>query len=219
MSDQDLQEAFRIAYQNLQLVPLKPDQLDILFAIAVQVLEAAENRKVQLSPTLKKVLYQWLGRHTRTEISGFEAELEAGHELKAGIKTLIASFFASIKGKLKANAAVRNEIKTEFEQRISELIDRINEIAIAISTATKLPLLVVINDLDKLNREQVEKILDNINPLFQPQFRIIYTLPITVMREVPLRSTLRTKTNNKVQAMRVANFFQKKIVVIWRQSL
>jgi hypothetical protein len=44
--------------------------------------------------------------------------------------------------------------------------------------------------------------------LFQPSFRIIYTIPIFVLRDVALRKILQANTD-KIQTMRVAKFFAK----------
>jgi hypothetical protein len=64
--------------------------------------------------------------------------------------------FKLISGKLKADAAVRQEIKHEFERKISELIARINEIAAVIRNATNKDVLVIIDDLDKLDSRESE---------------------------------------------------------------
>ena len=54
------------------------NHVNILFAIAVQLMEAAEDRKVRISPSIKKKFYQWFGKHTKTETTGFEKEVEIG---------------------------------------------------------------------------------------------------------------------------------------------
>jgi energy-coupling factor transporter ATP-binding protein EcfA2 len=187
------------------------NHVNILFAIAVQMMEAAENQSIKIKTSTKRDFYRWFGKYTKTETSTIEAELEAGSEVGGGFNILpsIIKFFATLKSKLKANAVIRNEIKSEFARRISDLTDRINEIAAVIQSASKKPILVIIDDLDKLDLELVESIYcNNINPLFQPQFRVIYTVPIGVSRDLKLRNVILSKVK-KINQLRVAKFFSK----------
>jgi energy-coupling factor transporter ATP-binding protein EcfA2 len=187
------------------------NHVNILFAIAVQMMEVAEARNIKIKPSTKRDFYRWFGKYTKTETSTLEAELEAGYEIGGGFNILpsILKFFATIKAKLKANAVIRDEIKTEFARRISDLTDRINEIAAVIQAASGQPILVIIDDLDKLDLELVESIYcNNIKPLFQPQFRVIYTVPIGVNRDLKLRNVIRAETN-KINQLRVSKFYSK----------
>jgi nucleoside-triphosphatase THEP1 len=165
------------------------DHVNILFLMAVQMLEAAENQQVKLQPGIKKSLYQWLGKHTKTESKAVEADIEANVEtkVKGGIP-LILEFLAAIKSKLKINSVVRDEISTEFARRISDLIAQINAIQIYITNATGQQVVVIIDDLDKLDLSVTDTIFSkNIQPLLDPGFRIVYTIPIATLREVALR--------------------------------
>jgi energy-coupling factor transporter ATP-binding protein EcfA2 len=187
------------------------NHVNILFAIAVQMMEAAEEQKVKIKGSIKREFYGWFGKYTKTETSTLEAELEAGYEVGGGFNILpsIIKFFATIKAKLKANAVIREEIKTEFARRISDLIDRINEIAAVIQSESNKPILVIIDDLDKLDMGLAEAIYcNNIKPLFQPQFRVIYTIPVGVNRDLRLRNVIRAETN-KIQQLWVAKFYSK----------
>lgn len=186
------------------------NHINILFAIAVQLMETAESQKVNIPASTRKKFYQWFSKHTKTELSSIEADLEASYETGGGFNIAsIIKFLAQIKAKLKANAVIREEIKSEFARKISDLVDRVNEIAAAISVQVKQPLLVIIDDLDKLDLEVIETIYrNNIKPLFQPQFLIIYTIPIAAIRNLSVRNAIKGETN-KIQQMRVAKFFPK----------
>ncbi len=184
------------------------DHVNILFTTALSLLEAAEDQKVAIKPGTKKELYRWLGIHTRTEIKHLEAGLEisggAGFSIEAIVK-----FFLESKANLKANAIVREEITTKFNRQISELIGKLNEIKAYIETATKKQVLVIIDDLDKLDIGVTESIFSkNIQPLLQPSFRIIYTIPITTLREVSIKRNIESNVK-KIYAMRVTKFFSK----------
>jgi energy-coupling factor transporter ATP-binding protein EcfA2 len=186
------------------------NHVNILFAIAIKMMETAEEQNINIRGSLKREFYRWFGKHTRTETSTLEADLETGYQVGGGLNIAsIFKFFAELKAKLKVDAVIRDEIKTDFIRRISELIARINEIAAAVENAGNKPILVIIDDLDKLDLALVEAIYcNNIKPLFQPRFRIVYTMPIAAIRDLRLRNVITTETN-QIQQMRVAKFYNK----------
>jgi hypothetical protein len=118
--------------------------------------------------------------------------------------------FELIAGKLKAESKTRDEIKQEFSRNISELVGKINEIAAIIQNAIGLEILVVIDDLDKLDLTVARDVYhNNIKALFQPNFRIILTVPIAALREVSLAASIETEANNRVIQMPVSKLFHK----------
>ncbi|MBD2447869.1 ATP-binding protein [Nostoc sp. FACHB-152] len=175
------------------------NHINILFAIALNLMYEAEARQVEIPKTTKDTLYGWFASRTRTEERSFQAEAEVGFDLLSLIKT-----------KLKADATVRDEIKHEFERKISDLVARINEIAALIQAATQKEIIVIIDDLDKLDLGRVNDIYrDNIKALFQPNFRVIYTIPIAVLRETFLSTIITTETNDQIVVMPVLKVFEK----------
>ena len=184
------------------------DSVNILFATALSLLEAADKQKVRIPSGTKRELYRWLGSHTSTETSNVEAALEvsggAGFSLEAILK-----FFADIKATLKANATVREEITVKFNRQISDLIGKLNDIKAYIETDTNKLVLVIIDDLDKLDISLAENIFSkNIQPLLQPSFRIIYTIPVATLREVTIKRNIESNVN-KIHYMRVTKFFSR----------
>jgi len=189
------------------------DHVNILFSMALQLLENAERRQVKLKPGIKKELYRWLGTHTHTESKAVEAEIETSGEasLEGGLPGVM-KFLAAIKSKLKINSVIRNEISVEFARKISELITKINEIQIYIENATNQSVLVIIDDLDKLDLAVVESIfIKNIQPLLDPKCRIIYTIPIAILREVNIKRGIE-QVVKQIYTMPVTKFFSKKDV-------
>jgi hypothetical protein len=185
------------------------NHVTILFSVATQLLEAAEDQNLAIAPTTKVQLYRWLGKHTQVETKQIEESLEAGYEAGGGIKGVFAQFWVSLKSTLKINAVIRDEITTTFERKISELVSQINIMALAIQAESDRPLLVIIDDLDKLNLDLATKVYgNNIQPLSQPSFRILYTIPIFILRDVKLRKILEASTA-KIHTMRVGKFFAK----------
>ncbi|QYX32394.1 ATP-binding protein [Sphaerospermopsis torques-reginae] len=175
------------------------NHVNILFAIAVNLMYEAEARQVEIPKSTKDAFYKWFATRIKTETETLEAEVSGGFDL-----------LKLFKSALKVNASVRNEIKQEFERKISDLVARINEMAAIIQATLKKEVLVIIDDLDKLELERVNYIYrDNIKALCQPNFRIIYTIPIAVLRDKFLRPLIETETNDQVVVMPVLKLFEK----------
>jgi energy-coupling factor transporter ATP-binding protein EcfA2 len=186
------------------------DHVNILFSMALQLLEAAEARSIALKPGIKKEFYRWLGKHTQTESKAVEAEIEASAEasVKGGIPAIL-EFLAKIKSKLKINSVIREEISVEFSRRISDLVHQIDQLKTYIETATGQAVLVLIDDLDKLDLSVTETIFKrNIQSLLDPNCRILYTIPISALREISIKTSITTYVK-KIHTMRVAKFYGK----------
>lgn len=177
------------------------NHINILFAIAVRLMEEAEKQGVTIKDSTKDQFYKWFATKTRTETEEFSAGVSAGFDL-----------FKIIIGKLKADAKIRDEIKQEFIRKVSELVARINEIAAVVQGASKKEILVIIDDLDKLDLALVQSVYqDHVKALFQPHFRIIFTIPIAALREVRLWATLNTETNSQIAIMPVSKLFDREV--------
>jgi nucleoside-triphosphatase THEP1 len=175
------------------------NHINILFAIAVNLMFEAEARQVQISKSIKDALYKWFATRTKTEIETVSAENSIGFDL-----------LKLIAGKLKADATVRHEIKQEFERKVTDLVARINEIAAIIQVTTKKEVLVIIDDLDKLELARVNDVYrDNLKAICLPNFRIIYTIPIAVLRDKFLKPLIETETNDQIVVMSVLKLFEK----------
>ncbi len=171
------------------------DHVNILFSMAVQMLEQAEVRGVKLKPGIRKELYRWLAKHTKTELGSVESEIETSGEasLSGGIPGIL-KLLAAIKSKLKINSIVGDEITQEFARKISDLIAKIDEIQTYIENATGRKVLIMIDDLDKLDLSVTETIFSkNIGSLVAPHASIVYTLPIATLREVSIKATIQQK--------------------------
>ncbi len=174
------------------------NHINILFAIAVSLMAKAEVESVKISPSLRQSLLDWFAAKTQTVTTGAKVEGETKFS------------FPLIQNKLKAEASVRNELKREFERNVSDLVAKINIIAAAIENATGKQVLVIIDDLDKLDLATVREVYrEHIKALFLPGFRIIYTTPIASLRDGPLRATMISETDDQIVEMKVAKLFKK----------
>ncbi|PZD73462.1 hypothetical protein C1752_02131 [Acaryochloris thomasi RCC1774] len=159
------------------------NHINILYAIALTLLSKASKSGVSIPEPTKEQLLNWfITTKSETYTDQFKQEVGAGGDL--------LSFLSA---KLKKEDTFREEIKITFERRVSELTNMIDRIAAAIQVATKKEVLVIIDDLDKLDLSVVEAIYrDNINALFSPNIRIVFTIPISVVREPRLLATLQS---------------------------
>ncbi len=186
------------------------DHVNILFSMALQLVEEAEKRSIRLQAGTKREFYQWLGKHTQTESQDVlkEIELNAETTAKGGIPLLL-EFIAKVKSKLRVSSVIRQEISVEFARRTSELVAQIDRLQSYIENATSQKILVIIDDLDKLELSTTEVIFSkNIQSLIDPNLAIIYTLPIATLREVSIKNSI-TRYINQIHTMRVTKFFSK----------
>lgn len=178
------------------------NHINILFAIAVNLMEEAEKQEIKIKDSIKKSFYNWFAQHTKTNIEEYQAEIESGFKFDA--------FFTWVKGILKTNATIRDEIKVTFERKISDLVRNINEIATVINEESNKPVLVIIDDIDKIDIALAKDIFQaHIKALFQPNFNIVMTIPIAALREVSLMATLQSETNDQIVLMPVSKLYAK----------
>jgi energy-coupling factor transporter ATP-binding protein EcfA2 len=157
------------------------NHINILYSIALKLLQRAITLQVDIPENVQESLKNWF---TQTKSRTYTDQLR--QEVGLG-----GDFFKLFTAKLQKEDSFREEIKETFERRISDLSQHIDQIAAAIQSATGKEVLVIIDDLDKLDLPVVETIFsDNINALFSPNIRILFTIPIAVVRDTRLKATL-----------------------------
>lgn len=176
------------------------NHINILYAIALKLLSQATKQRIPIAESTKTTLQNWF---SQTKSRVYTDELNQA--MSAGID--LFNFFT---GKLQKEQKFREEIKETFERSVSELSKQIDLIAAAIFSATKRKVLVIIDDLDKLDLPVVKAIFqENVNALFSPNIRVIFTIPISVIREPQIYGLLATRSN--VILLPVMKFFPKDI--------
>src|SRR5579883_2592830 len=192
---------FVVFFSIADLIELSAvNHVNILYAIAVMLLSEATKRQVAIPEATKRSLLDWLTTtQTQTVTKDLKSEIGAGGD-----------FFKVVTAKLKSESTFREEIKLTYEKRVSDLARKADEIAGAIQAVTKKQVLVVIDDLDKLDLALVQSIYrDNINSLFLPKFRIIFTIPISAIRNGELLAILLPAISSRIQQLEVVKFFKK----------
>jgi len=194
------QNLFVLGFSIADMVEMSDiNHINILYSIAIRLLEKAlAENLVTVSQAEHEELLKWFSRTVITTHT--EA---AGGEVSIGV-----DFLGVAKAGLKNDRQFRKQITDKLERRVSELSERINTIAAAIEKASGLKVLVIIDDLDKLDLATVKPIFqENIKALFSPNIRVVFTIPIAVIRETRLMDTI--KTRSKVIQLPVTKFFER----------
>jgi nucleoside-triphosphatase THEP1 len=175
------------------------NHINILFAIAVQMMAKADAEMVDIDPGKKQAFFNWFKEKTLVE------EHKAGIEAEVGF-----DLFGFIKSKLKTDATMREEIKTKFLRNPRELINTLNLIATEIKLACSQEIVVIIDDLDKLDLSKIEEIFkNNVKALLEPNFIVIYTIPIATIRDGVLKKHIEDETSNRIFVMPVLKIYAK----------
>ncbi|WP_240518862.1 NACHT domain-containing protein [Leptolyngbya sp. BC1307] len=157
------------------------NHINLLYSIALQLLEQASSKQVSIPESTANRLLNWF---TQTKSRVYTDQLK--QEISVG-----ANIFDFFKAKLQKEGAFREEIKETFENKVSDLSQQIDLIAGEIQAATQKQVLVIIDDLDKLDLPVIRSVFqENIQSLMSPNIRVVFTIPIAVVREPGLMTTL-----------------------------
>jgi len=141
------------------------DYADILLIIATEIYESVSDK---LSKQLKDYLDGW-----SEKIVERVKEKQGGLEFGAGFRAIV-----NLAGKVKTQATTREVTREVMKPRLSDLIDAINKIIIDAERELGKRILVIIDDLDKMNLEMSEELFYKHGvELTQPTCKIIYTIP------------------------------------------
>ncbi len=173
------------------------NHINILYAIALQLLSQATRQKVPIPEQTKITLQNWfIETKSRTYTDQLKQEFSLGVDI-----------FKWLTGKLQKEDTFREELKITYERRVTDLSDMIDRIAAAIQAATKKEVLVIIDDLDKLDLPVVVSIYrDNINALISPKIQVVFTIPISVVRDPELVAVLESHCQ-KIVLLAVTKFY------------
>ena len=173
---------------------------NILYVIAIQMLSYASRQKITISEDIRETLLGW-NTTVRKQVSS--------EGTKGGI-SLSTQALQIIDLSLKQEKSFRDELEKTFSKKISDLVQKCDRVAAAIQTAKKRPVLVIIDDLDKLDLPLAEDIFrNNIKSLFSPGFRIVFTVPVAAVRETKVVSALQSEGIVRPRLFPVAKFFSR----------
>jgi energy-coupling factor transporter ATP-binding protein EcfA2 len=172
--------------------------INILYAIGLMLLNAATKAHVNVSDDIKQSLLGW----TTTVKKDKSAE---GIKTEFGVGT---DWFKVVTAKLQQDRLFRTELERTYEKKITEFVGKIDRLAAAIQTTAKKPVLVVIDDLDKLDLSVVEPIYrKNLKALFSPAIKIVFTIPIAAAQEPKIMGALNSEGIVRPELFPVMKFF------------
>src|SRR5439155_5871940 len=152
---------------------------DLLVAIGNQLYQKGE-QKMWLDNKLKRELDQW-----SAEVSNVWSITD---QAQAQVEGGIGAWFLKARGLLKTGYEQKKEFRQKFEPRVPQLIEFINRIIRAIETnpdAGGREVLLILEDLDKPSLPTaIELFLDRGSVIVQPQCKIIFTVPISLLYSV-----------------------------------
>jgi hypothetical protein len=189
---------FTVFFSISDLIQMEEiSHINILFAIALQMMEKAERENVKIADDKKKAFFNWFKERTLTETTKVAGDVGFGLEL-----------FGILKAKLNTEQSLKEEIKTKFTQNFRDLLDTLNAIATEIKLVTKREILVIVDDLDKSDLEQIYNVFQkNLKALLQPKFIIIYTVPIATIRDGKLKKHIEDESGNRIFVMPVLKIY------------
>lgn len=199
----DMQERhFVVFFSIAELIEMTAiTHTNIIYAIALQLLTQATKQRIEVAEDIQETLLGW-NNTVRTQTSTQATTGTVG----AGLDNILKLFTA----KLQQEKAFRDELETTFERRLSDLVGKCDRLAATIQIATQKPVLVIIDDLDKLDLPLVEAIYrNNIKSLFSPQFRIVFTIPVSAVQEPQVMGALNSEGVVRPHLFPVAKFFPK----------
>lgn len=147
--------------------------VDVLLSIAAQIYLQYTGAGKKIDKILMEDLKIWGSTITIEK----EKEISIEGSIGGGIN----AFFSSIMGKIQREDTSREMIRKMIEPKLSDLIDKINNIIAYIEGEEKKKVLVVIDDMDKPRLEQAREIFfKNYTAITQPSCYIVYTVPISL---------------------------------------
>jgi energy-coupling factor transporter ATP-binding protein EcfA2 len=173
---------------------------NILYAIALLMLSHADQVNANVAEDIRETVLGW-NTSTHKQILGQSNKGEVGAQV---------DFLKIFTVKLQQEKSFRDELETTFAKKISDLVGKIDRLAAAIQIKTKKLVLVIIDDLDKLDLPLVEAIYrQNVKALFSPQIRIVFTIPVSAIQEPQVMGSLQSEGVVRPHLFPVAKFFPK----------
>lgn len=162
------------------------DYRDFFISLALEVYNVANEKGLQIHEDIKKDFEDFAKNVTKIKEEEIEKDREYG-----------LSFPKIILLKIGRERKTREYVRKELQEKITDLIQKLNNLIIEIETMTEKKIVVIVDDLDNLPRyEQAENFFyKNYHLLLQPKCHVIYTFPIPLAFN-PFFENVRDKFSN-----------------------
>ncbi len=166
-----------------EMTPASVYAEDLILIITERVLAAAQGENLAVRGADLESVYDYFSTVTRESTESRQAKLDvdAGVDAAASPLAKLVGLFAKFRAEIKLDSHSEETAVYTLRKRPADLLQQANAVIEAVRDA--LPqdreLLVVVEDLDKLDVQQAREIyVNNVNLLTGVQANIIYTIPI-----------------------------------------
>lgn len=173
-----LGDEFRIVEFSVmrQLDLFELQYVDVLLGLALELAELATEEDIDVKESVLEHVFQF-ARDVTEEV---QVEEHDGAEVGASLN----AFAASLSAKLRAEDVTRRTVREKVSRRIPELLESIELLTKEIERATGQQLLVVIDDIDKVDLATAKSMFyEHASTLSEPPLSIIYTFPMPLRHD------------------------------------
>lgn len=166
----------RFSVQKI-LDPFDLKYLDVLLSIGFQLFDLAAKTDLELSAGLQDDLIRNVLHFAEDITKEVFKQDKTGKSGAVSLQYLIGK----VTGKISTEDTTRETVRIEIQPRLSELIQTIEDVVVAIEQAKGKKILVIVEDLDKADLATVkEMFFEHSASLIRPRVTVIYTFPIAL---------------------------------------
>jgi nucleoside-triphosphatase THEP1 len=190
---QRLGDQFRVVefsvMQELDLFELQ--YVDVLLGLALELAGLATEEDIDVKESVLEHVFQF-ARDVTEEV---QVEEHDGAEVGASLN----AFAASLSAKLRAEDVTRRTVRENVSRRITELLESIELLTKEIERVTGQDLLVVIDDIDKVDLSTAKSMFfEHASTLSEPPLSIIYTFPMPLRHDNSFQQVRNSFSNVKI---------------------
>ena len=141
--------------------------VDVIYSMFSQVFNAFSDQYSVKAETYKKIFETWFSVVRREDISETKCDFTAEAGIKANLKVL----FANIKNLFSTGNTHRVVAYDEVKRKIPEYIGLFNELIAAYTNPGDLPILIMIEDIEKSNISDLQELYFN-HSIYFKQFKV-----------------------------------------------
>lgn len=173
-ADEEIKEKFLVVKFSIKdvLDVFDFDYKDLLMVISAEIYNSAKKDEIEIKKEILDEIKNWTN-----EIEIIKTKTESG-KISGGVN--LDFLYLKLGSWLKVEDSTRTKIREQIKQKVSVLVDNINRMLADINRHK--PLLIVIEDLDKLSSDDaIDLFSSNITPFKQLNCKIMFTFPFALM--------------------------------------
>lgn len=172
-------EYFVVYFSVLDVLDLTDiEYVDVLLCMGLETLEAIKDRKIDINKDLIEDMHLLF-----KEISGERIVGRVDKTTKeATVVGRLFALVAEILGRYKSETVTRIEIRQRTEKLIQDFLERFNALIVELQQKTEKPLLIIVDDLEKVDLKRAEDICyKHCSTLTRPICKVVFTIPVSLI--------------------------------------